>query len=281
MFYWIFATLLDSLSTIFWKKSLDLSILSNPAFALVWNTVWLIIFIIFLCFWYFEISSLLDFKIIALMFLTMWLSAFSWIIMQKVYSRVKISEMAPYSNLDKLFIIVFSFFLFSNASIYSLLIAIFTVLLISIFSIDFKNFRLPKSFELILISKLVKSATILLLWYVLTKYSSATIASLDAITSCIIYIFMMKIVDWKQVLKSSKAFYYNRYTGSVLWWVSYFITLFLISDLWMILTTLLWFLWLWATLLMSYFILKDKPDKKSIILAVIVSRLVAFGYYLK
>lgn len=201
--------------------------------------------------------------------------------MQKVYAEVKISAMAPYENLDKLFIIVFWFFLFSNSSIYSLFIAIFTVILISVFSIDFSNFKLPKSFGLIIISKLAKRTTVLLLWYALTKYSSMTITSLDAITSIIIYIFLLKIADWKVLFKSPKAFYYNRYAGSVLWWTGYFITLFLISDLWMIITTLLWFLWLGTTLVLSYFILWDKPEKKNIILAVIVSLLVALGYYLK
>lgn len=113
------------------------------------------------------------------------------------------------------------------------------------------------------------------------KYTFQTVTALEAIICFLIYLSLLKISDYKAIKTLKKDFLFNRYLGSILSWIAYLISLFLISDLWLTISTLLWFLWLGFTLILSYFFLWDKPDKKNIILALIVFILVSIGYYFK
>ena len=281
MFYWILSTIINSVSTIFWKKALWMSNVSKYLFAILWNSPWIIIFLLFLYFWYFNLNIFLDFKIVLVLFFWLSLSIFWWFIQQKLYTINRISDLAPYDNLDKLFIIIIWFFIYWNTSIFSLFIAILTVLLISLFTLNFKKLRFPKSFWLIVLSKFLNSIKILIIGYILLKYTFQTVTALEAIISFLIYLSLLKISDYKAIKTLKKDFLFNRYLGSILSWIAYLISLFLISDLWLTISTLLWFLWLGFTLILSYFFLWDKPDKKNIILALIVFILVSIGYYFK
>lgn len=281
MFYWILSTIINSVSTIFWKKALWMSNVSKYLFAILWNSPWIIIFLLFLYFWYFNLNIFLDFKIVLVLFFWLSLSIFWWFIQQKLYTINRISDLAPYDNLDKLFIIIIWFFIYWNTSIFSLFIAILTVLLISLFTLNFKKLRFPKSFWLIVLSKFLNSIKILIIGYILLKYTFQTVTALEAIISFLIYLSLLKVSDYKAIKTLKKDFLFNRYLGSILSWIAYLISLFLISDLWLTISTLLWFLWLGFTLILSYFFLWDKPDKKNIILALIVFILVSIGYYFK
>ncbi len=281
MFYWILSTIINSVSTIFWKKALWMSNVSQYLFAIIWNTPWLLVFLIFLYLELINFDIFKDFEIILLLFFWLVLSIIAWFIQQKLYTINRISDLAPYDNLDKLFIIIIWFFIYWNTSILSLFIAILTVILISLFTLNFKKLRFPKSFWLIVLSKLLKSLEIIIIWYILLKYTFQTVTALEVIISFSIYLSLLKISDYKAIKTLKKEFLFYRYLGSILSWIAYVISLFLISDLGLTIATLLWFLWLGFTLILSYFFLWDKPDKKNIILALIVFILVSIGYYFK
>jgi len=87
--------------------------------------------------------------------------------------------------------------------------------------------------------------------------------------------------NYKELFTWKKEFYYYRFSASIVWVAWDLMWLFLISSLWLVLSILLWFFWLFFTLLLGYFILKDKPSKKNIILSLLVMVLIWIWYYFK
>jgi hypothetical protein len=74
---------------------------------------------------------------------------------QKIYTKEKLSNILPYSNLQAVFSIIAGFLLFRDASVFSFSIAIITFLVILAFSIDFKKLTFPKTIGLILLIQLL------------------------------------------------------------------------------------------------------------------------------
>jgi hypothetical protein len=150
MLYWIITTILTSLDDILWKKSLNLNRMSSFNFSIIgysWDFITTFIIIIF---WYLNFSILNIYLILTIFGLVI-LTIFSMILDKKIYEKEKISNLIPYENLDKIFVIIISFFLFSNVWLLSLIITLITILLIITFSIDFKKLSFPKNYKLIII----------------------------------------------------------------------------------------------------------------------------------
>lgn len=281
MLFWILSTIMNSLSVVSWKKTMDMATVSKPAFSLLWNLFWIILVIIFYYLWLLEKEAFLNIETIGLMIFCMIIWALSGFMMLDIYKNDKISTIMPYENLDKLFIMIIWFFVFSDTSINSLLFAIWTVIVITVFSVDFKDIKLPRNFWKLFISKWLKAVVTLILGYLLLRHNSMSITAIDALICIVMYSSMLKIVDFRKFKTLWKKYYSLRLWWSALWWISYFIVLFLISNLWVVITTLIWFFWLGTTLLFSYLFLWDKPEKKSIVLAILVFVLISLWYYFK
>gem|GEM_PF-2455326 len=85
------------------------------------------------------------------MILTVFLQIIIVPIDQAIYKKEKISTILPYENLSSIFAILISFFIFKDVSWTSFFIAILTVIVIILFSIDFKNVKFPKKIKPIMI----------------------------------------------------------------------------------------------------------------------------------
>jgi hypothetical protein len=71
---------------------------------------------------------------------------------QKIYKVEKISTLMPFENLQKVFVVIISYFLFSDTSLTTLLITLLSIIVIILFKIDFKNFKLPKFIKPIILT---------------------------------------------------------------------------------------------------------------------------------
>lgn len=279
MLIWIICTLLDSISSIFWKKSLEYKLHPYVMTLYGHSTGFLILPFFF---------YLLDIKLENLFFaIVIWciFSVFE-IIWEKfeteIYKVEKFSTMAPFENLSTIFTIIIWFLLFKDSSLNAFLITLFILALIILFSFDFKNFKFPKVFWKILLSHFSYSISTLIVAYWVLKLWWEAIFMADLIWWFIIFSIFVLIV-WKQkdFLNMPKGFLKNRTLSWLIWWSSYMLSLMIISDFWVIISSMLSFLWLSSTLLLSYIFLWDEPEKKDLIMSTIVTILVAVWFYFK
>ena len=284
---WIISAAFDSISLSFRKKSLDLWKLSKTMFkyfAFIFG--FLIIIFLNYVFWI-EFSILNDYK-----YLFIWLIiVITWILntflQLHILKTIKLSETLPYDNLDKLFIVIIWSILYywtdNEVSMITLWITILTIILIVLFSIDFKNFKIPKSIWLFILFKLVRAGLTISIWFILLKYTNFTFIALNWVYELIIYTIIAFLLkdSFKSMLRQSKEFYISRLSATILWRSAYIIWLYIIQTSWLIVATLLWFSGIIFNLVSMKLILKDTPERKQIILAFLVLILIWIWYTFK
>lgn len=276
----IFNTILSSIGSILWKKALDLSKLPRSFFIFLGMPVALIPAVIFIIGWYtkdfYQINIILAMCIIILF--TSLISPITYYL----YRNEKNSVLLPYENLDKIFTVILGFFYFKNTSLISFIITLCAVVIIIIFTINFKKLTLPKNIWFIILRAFLIVIKNLFLASILVKISSITYFTYNAIIYSLVLfvpIFIRKDYNWLK--ECSKDFYINRFWTAVIWQIASFISLLLLEKQWIIISNLLGFLGIWVSFLFWYLILKDKPTKKDISQAIIVCILVWLGYYFK
>ncbi len=284
---WFLSTAFDSFWTSHWKKALDNSKISKTLFAFFWN-IWWFFFILFLVFFIWiktEIfSNYLDLFLIISIISADTLNGY---LRLHILTNTKLSEILPYQNIDKLFIVIIWFFIFAwtdkQTSLTTLLITILTVFIIIFLTIDFKNIKIPKSIWYIFINKFANAILILATWYMLIKYSSATFWIFNWLVNFIILswiIFFSKSQMW-DIYSQNKSFYLSRLIAVIFWWTSWLIWLYIIESAWVIIASLLGFLSIVFSIFSMKFVLKDNPTKKQISLAFIVIFMIWTWYYFK
>lgn len=282
MIWWVLSTFFAGFATIFRKKSMwfktDIKDLWFMFLWITWPTLLLIILIVL---WYINIE-VFTFKYV-------WLSVImviSWVcstlISQYVYKREKISLIAPYENLNKILSIILSFFLFWDVSVTSLCIAILVVWIIFVSSYDFKTNYIPKTIQIYAINQVLISINTIILWYILLQISAIEFFMIDK-TVAFIILFALIIInkDLFKIRKLEKKFLQTRILASLLWVSSYILSLYIISEFGVTINILLSFIYLIFILCLSYFILWDKPTKKSIIVSIVIVMLVWLWFYFK
>ncbi len=285
--WWIFWTILGSVSSWYYKKALTQSTLSKPMFKFFVYLFWAINIWILLYFFWFEKEIITNYKILIILFLL----AFSWvwwsILHLVILKNAKLSELLPYEDLDKLFVIIFWYFLFfwtnNGSSIITLAVAILTLVLVIAFTIDFKNLKVPKNIWILIFYKLLRSVITLTTWYVLISYESSTIYTSNWIFELLVYIIIIFAMgdSFKSIASQTKWFYISRFNAVFFWIISWIISLFLIKELWVIVWTLFWFLWIATSIFSMKLILNDSPTKKQILLALMVILLIWIWYFYK
>lgn len=278
MFLALVSTILNSFSSIYWKRSLWFWVwlkMHDLIGYWVWMIVLIYFFIVGINIHSFDIFLLFStFSILLINTISTWLS-------QKLYRQEKISAIIPYTNLNKVLAIILSFFIFSDVSFLSLLITILAIIIIIIFSIDFKKFIVPNSTSLIMLTEILTSINMVWSWYLILKYWEDIYFILFLIL-WILFLSILTFILWqyKSIKWLKRDFWINR----IIWsssWIARFLSMLVISELGLSITILLSFLWIWITLLFSYIILKDKPARKDLILTFIITALVWIGFYYK
>lgn len=274
----LLSTFLWSISWVFWKKSMVFWIkpFANSIASLPIPIIFIIYFIV--NGFSFNAAELITVWVIVLIVV---LDIIKDPVNQSIFKEEKISVLIPYQNLNRIFVIISSFFIFHDVSRISFFITLFTILVIILASFDFKHRRLPRNFWKILFVEIVLSIAILLWWWVVLNYGEIMYFMVYAITWAILYLVLS--IQTKQIydLKPMTWSYWITRWLAAFWWISWFLSLVVIKHLWLSISILLWFVGIWVTLLISYMILGDRPSRKDIILTVIVSLLIGTWYYFK
>lgn len=284
---WILTSILDAISLWSRKKSINESTLSKTLFK------WLafpfaFIFILWIVYFIWVESMILtDYIYLFALFWVIIIWIVNTYLQLHILKQVKLSDVMPYSDLDKIFIIVFWFFLYywtdKWVSIYTLLISLATIIIVLLFTIDIKKIKIPKIIWLYILHKAIRATKILLLSYILLKYSSITIISVNWFIELILYSIIALLLKDPiiNLFRQSKVFYINRWLATILWRVATVIGLYIIQSAWVIIATLIWFFWVVFNIFSMKFILNDNPTKKQILLAFLVIGLIGLWYYFK
>lgn len=283
MIWAILWTFLNSLSSIFRKKSMLLTDLKWQMYQIFWYVFWwLLVTLWIIVFWDLDFSKITLISI--LIFIIVKASAnISNTIEQEIYKKEKFSTLIPFENFQKIFIVTLSFFLFSDTKIETLLITIASIFFVLLFNIDFKDFKLPKYTKQIIGINLIFAIEYLTIWYLLKIINFETYFTFNYIVWWIIVILflLIKKEDFKLIFKQKKEFYIYRWFWSIIWNIWWLISMYLISSLWVVVSMLLWFLAVWMRLIFAYFILKEIPTKKEIYLVLILFVFIWIWYYFK
>ena len=279
MFIALISTIMASFSDVFWKKSLNYDI--RPwAHELSSYVIPLSLFLYFLFFTSFQITDL-SFWVFLSVFIIILFDTVRLPVMQQIYKEEKMSVIMPYLSINRILVIIWSFFIFSDVSYTALCITILAILVIIWWSIDFKTFQIPRNLKKILFTEIIKTIWILVSGWLIIRYWEILFFN----TYVIIWCFMALILvwyywQWEDFKKVPGIYWKERILWSI-WWISWFLSLVLIKNLWLSISVLLWFIWIWVTLLFSYIFLKDIPSKKDIWMTLIIAMLVWIWYYFK
>jgi len=282
MFAALISTFLSSSATILWKNALKYNASKEIFNWLSFSSIFFITIVIYFISWWIDFSWV-NLFVILIVFVMAVLWFVRTIIYQKSYTIDKISTLMPYDNINKILSIILAFFIFSDVSLITLFITILAVIIIIIFSIDFKTLKIPKSILMFSFAQALTAILTLLIGYLLKNYISDVSFFILSYLAWMIFVwFILYFKDlYKEIPKLPKKFFLYRLGACHLGWFSYVLSLFVIKELWISISILLSFLGLWITLFFSYFFLKDTPSKKDIILTIIVSSLVGIWYIYK
>lgn len=275
----ILKSVLWAFDTVNYKKVLGY----RPTF-LVFRISWISLSLIF---WslllLFNPLDSVTFNFVIILFLVAGLNLVRYATNQYAYSREKISVLTPYSWIGSVFSIIWAFIIFSNVSLISFFIAILIILLSVWSNVNFKQLDFNKTI------------LVFIWWQIFGAISSLILA--DMITSSIseisffIYIriiYLIILVVMFLILRESISkfkmwgeFYFHRTLWTINWIFRSLLELYLIKNLWLVLSTILWFLETVTTLILSYFVFWDRPKNKDIILTIIITILVFLWFYFK
>lgn len=290
LFIAVLSTLFSSLWDIFLKKSLKYNI--N-----LWNNDFLgqilplsaFIFAYHYFEFHFDTTLYLSGKILFFIFLSLFFYTIGRYLHAKIFRVEKITHLLPYENLSKIFTIIFSFYLFSDISTTTFFITLFTIFVIILFSIDFKNVTFSKNILTFSASHLFLAIWNLIVGYILlatTKWGLGvtwySFITTYLVMWVVVFFIPFLILKWYSELKNIQLwFYLYRGTSWFFSWFSWFLWLVVISYLWLSISVLLSFLWIFSTLFFAFFILREIPRKKDIFLTIIILILISLWFYFK
>ena len=285
--FWIISSFLWSITDNIWKKAVLLSKLPQTLFATFWPIWWIIIVYSIIVFWWQKLTIFQDYKSLIIILAIAITSFFVTNLYIYVYKKVKLSELLPYNNLDKIFIVLFWFVIFywtkNSTSILSFLITLATIFIIIWFNINPKKVKFSKDILIFIWIKVLEAIITLTVWYIFLKYSTVEYIAVEAVMffSITIIVAILLKYNLKLLFTQEKDFYKYRLWAWIIWWTWFLIWLYIIETSGVLIWTLISFTWLIFQVLSMKFILKDTPEKKQIILAIIVMIMIWIWYYYK
>ncbi len=176
--------------------------------------------------------------------------------------------------LAQVFPIIFWFIFISSErenviTFISALIASFVVILTSI---DYKNFKINKYSLMVLFVSILKALQIFAIVYLLKYFSSTDFYILESTTMVFfasILLFFKK--DFYQIKNFNKKYIKLFLFANIIAASAILLNLVMFKNLWIILTSLIWLLYLIFVYMFSYFLLHEKIAKKDIIVSFVVA----------
>lgn len=204
---------------------------------------------------------------------TLWLYI-TYPLRRTAYSNEKISVLQPYTMLFQVFpIIIWFIFIASERSNFITFLSALIASVIVIFSnINFKNSKINKYCLMILISSIIKSFQVFSVIYFLSKINPASYYFLESIIVIIFAVWLIllnkEFNELKLLTKTYSKLLFSTNTFAI---ISILLSLTMYSSLWVVVTSLIGLLYLVFIYLLWYFLLKDIPSKKDIIVTIFVA----------
>lgn len=284
---WILSSLFGSITDSVWKKAVLLSKLPQSLFSFFGPLWWILIIYSMIYFGNIDITILWDYKILFLILLIALISYLVTILNISVYSKVKLSELLPYKNLDKIFVVLFGFILFywtkNWTSFTTFIITLSTIFIIIFFSVDIKKISFSRNILKYFLVKFLEAIITLIVWYIFIKYTAIEYLSVETLffISITIIVSLLQKNSLKLIFTQKKEFYKYRLWAWIIGWIWFIIWLYIIETSGVLVATLLSFIGLVFQIFSMKFILNDNPEKKQIILAFIVMFMIWVWYYFK
>lgn len=286
---WIFQSLFSAMWMITSKK-----ILENKK---VWNNVQtflsrlnnFLILSIFILFWFFSFKLYIpqaDINLynIALFFLSCSLIYITYSLRRVAYANEKISVLQPFAMLFQIFPIIIGFLFISweRNSFITFLIAIIASIVVILTSIDFKKIKFNKYSLMVLLSSIIKSFQIFIIYYFLTIVRPETLYYLESFVIILISLFLIFLKkETYQFRLLDKKYIKLLILANTLGLVSTILVLKMYISLWIITTSLISLLYLVFVYLLWYIFLKEIPSKKDIFVSVFVIICIFIWMYFK
>jgi drug/metabolite transporter (DMT)-like permease len=148
-------------------------------------------------------------------------------------------------------------------------------------SIDFKSFTINKYCFLILLSWVIGSINTIIAGYIILELSSVSfIFTINTITAVVIALYIMVFKKWELTKIVSWTTYplFSMLTlNNFLWLLSYMITLYLMKEVGVVMTSLLGMTTMALTIASSYIFFHDIPKKKDILVTMIIIGCIIWG----
>ncbi|MDD3793552.1 MAG: hypothetical protein PHI37_01975 [Candidatus Gracilibacteria bacterium] len=283
----IISSFLDSITESYRKKAINNARLPDGLIAFFGPLIGLFVIYFLVILFGINYNIFYDTNTILLLFGCALIESFGSLLEVKIVKNTKISKIMPYSSLDKLFVILLGFlFFYGNpgyTSFLTLLISIFTIFLIILFSIDFKNLSIEKNIKLYIFLKFIYACNILIIGKILFEYST-----LDIFALIIFFYIMFNIIinlllkkDFTLIFKQSKIFYKYRFLTAIFGRLSFIIGIYIIESSGVLIASLLSFITIVFSVFSMKFILGDSPTPKQISLSILVIIMIGIGYYFK
>jgi len=235
-----------------------------------------IIWVLFLV-WIFDynyIEADMSYKDLWLLLIaTIWLYI-TYPLRRNAYANEKVSTLQPYAMLFQVFpiIIWFIFIATERANLITFLSAITASLVVIWTSIDYKHFKFNKYSLMVLLSSTIKSFQVFAVLYFLTKFNPPSFYFTETILVVIISLILITIKkEFSEIKLLTKKYIRLLLLANSIVVVSILLSLTMYSSLWVVLTSLLSLLYLGFIYILGYFILKEVPTKKDILVTLFVA----------
>lgn len=279
---------LKSISTSFFKKALDTGNISKIMFKMMAHFFWAFFFLALINIFFFQKAIFLDTTILLLALSISIMRFFLTQLEIYIFKNAKLSSLMPYENIDKIIIVIVSFFLYQwiaekSVSLITFFITLFTIFIVIWFSLEGKKLKMQKEILLFIIRRIGDGVLFLMTGIILLKYNSITYWFTNFSLEFMVYFIAALLMNdsFSSLLKQTKDFYISRLLGVFLGWSSFILSLIIIEKTDLITASLLWFLSVIFNTLSMKFILHDTPTKKQILLSFIVIFLIGIWYYFK
>ena len=284
---WIIQSFMNATWMILTKKIVENKVIWNNLQTLFnrWYHLVIVWLLFLVWFFNFEITTtpFSTNDIIILLVATSWLYI-TYPLRRIAYANEKVSTLQPFAMLFQVFpvIIWFIFIASEKANFITFLSAIIASFIVIFSNIDFKKFKINKYSLMVLTSSLIKSCQVFATLYFLTKLNPANFYFLETI---IIIIFSLSLMFVKKEFNEfkllKKDYVYLLVFANSIVIVSILLALTMYSTLWVVATSLLSLLYLVFIYILWYFIIKEVPSKKDIVITLLVSICIVIGMYYK
>ncbi len=284
---WILQSFLNATWMVIWKILLENKKIWNNLQTLFNRSYhfFIIITLFYIWIFHFELNKI-DFtykEYLIIIIATAWLYI-TYPLRRIAYASEKVSVLQPFAMLFQVFpiIIWFIFIASEKANFITFISALVASFIVILPNIKINSLKINKYCLMVLTSSIIKSFQVFSTLYFLTILNSANFYLLESILVIIFSIILMLYKsEFGEFKKLEKGYVKLMMFVNSIVIVSILLALTMYSTLWIVTTSLLSLLYLVFVYIIWFFILKEIPSKKDIIITILVSICIMIWMYFK